>query len=125
MFDRLFTPSQLDLAFTVWLRNGLVFFDDLLKTLNHSHLCARTTRCQRLITFFPSKCFSSYPNPSPEDQHSQFFKVWPRIVVQQNVKKQQCWRCVKDVSVLCCRVVNQLVPACPVSTYRCTTLFAT
>lgn len=86
MCNHLFTPSQLDLAFTVWRRSGLVYFQDLF---TYDSFASFTFLCQdhnlsksHYFTYlqvrsFASKHFPGYPCPPPKDLAYSVLNVNP------------------------------------------------
>lgn len=76
MFNHLFAPSQIDQAFAVWHRCGLVYFQDLFtedsfmsfKFLCEDHNLPKSHYFRYLqVRSFASKYFSGYPSPPSKD----------------------------------------------------------
>ncbi|KAF3837903.1 hypothetical protein F7725_009671 [Dissostichus mawsoni] len=86
MSNHLFAPSRLDMAFAVWHRSGLVYFQDLFSDdsfVSFTHLC-RDHNIPKSHFFrylqarsFASKHFPGYPCPPSKDLAHSVLNVNP------------------------------------------------
>lgn len=75
MFNHLFAPSQIDQAFAVWHRCGLVYLQDLFTDdgfASFKFLCDHSLPKSHYLRYlqarnFASNFFSGYPSPPPKD----------------------------------------------------------